>query len=79
MRYDSDEEFNKKLILEETLTVGELIAELQKYPSDMKVCTTWESTKHSLIHSNIYYSYWDCLFIDADENFYRDRYIQNGR
>ena len=58
----------------DSLTIEELIEILSKFPKDLKVCTTWESTKHALRPENIYLSRFGVLFIDADDNFYKKDY-----
>lgn len=70
MSESSDYEYQ----LNETITVGELIEELSKYPLDMKVMSTWESTKNVLRAEDIYYSFLDCVFIDADSGYYKRDY-----
>lgn len=65
-------------ILEEAMTVGELIDILHNYPRDKKVCTTWESTIHPLTRSNIYKGYLGALFLDADSNSYKNQYEEMG-
>lgn len=70
MSESSDYEYE----LNQTITVGELIEELSKYPLDMKVMSTWESTKNSLRKEDIYYSFLDCVFIDADSGYYKRDY-----
>lgn len=55
----------------ETLTVNELVKALERFPGDMKVFTTWESTVHSLLEHNVYEALTGSLYLDADENFYK--------
>lgn len=69
----------EKWLLDETLNVGSLIELLKKYPKDMKVMTTWESTVHSLKKENIYESITGSLYLDADENFYKEQFSKNPK
>lgn len=62
----------EKRLGKRTLTVQELIKILEKYPKEMKIFTTWESTLHSLEKENIYKSSTGSLYLDADQNFYKD-------
>lgn len=57
-----------------SLTVSQLIGILQRYPKEMKVIVTWESTVHGLEEINIYEAYTGSLYIDADANFYKEEY-----
>jgi ribosomal protein L21E len=63
--------------LKYTLTVGELIYILNKYPQDMKVMITWESTVHDLKPSNIYEAHTGTLYLDADGDFYKKDYAKD--
>jgi hypothetical protein len=63
--------------LDETLNVENLIEILQKYPKNMKVMTTWESTVNSLKKENIYQSITGSLYLDADGNFYKKDFSKN--
>lgn len=60
------------------MTNAELIAELQKYPSDAQVIVTWEGTTHGIDTDSIYMCADGVLAIDADDNFYRDEFVRNG-
>jgi hypothetical protein len=68
--YIHDREFH----LNDTLTVKQLIEILKKYPCDMKVMTTWESTVHELKEENIYETCTGKLYLDAYENFYKKEF-----
>lgn len=57
---------------EDCLSVNDLINILKKFPPQMKVMITWESTIHSLEEENIYVSWRDTLLIDGDCNTYKD-------
>lgn len=57
-----------------TLTVSELIGILERYPKDMKVMLTWESTVECLTEENIYEAYTGTLYLDADCNFYKKEF-----
>lgn len=69
----------EKWLYEETLTVEGLIEILQKYPKNMKIMTTWESTVHILKKENIYESITGSLYLDADENFYKEGFSKNSK
>lgn len=71
MTYDK-ESLNQ--ILENCLSVKEFINILQKYPPEMKIITTWESTVHALEEQNIYESKEGHLYLDADYNFYKNQF-----
>lgn len=76
---DIDEDRTEELekwTFAETITVQELIDAISKFPPKTKVCTTWESTIHTLLTENIYMSKWGVLFIDADDNFYKNEFRQ---
>lgn len=77
MTYQETDEDERRRQLEEkekSISVGGLIEVLSKYPPEMKVMFTWESTIRRMAEENMYMSFLDCLFLDADENFYKDRY-----
>ena len=65
------------LYLQDTLSVGELLKLLSKYPKKMKVIITWESTLHKIEKENIYESDMGYLFLDADNNFYKKDYAKD--
>ena len=65
-----------KWILPDTLSVGQLIEILKRYPPNMPVITTWESTIHGLQEDNIYESKEGNLYIDADYNSYKDEFAK---
>lgn len=67
----------EKWLYEESLTIQEMLDILQKYPKNMKIMTTWESTIHSLKKQNIYESITGTLYLDADENFYKEGFSKN--
>ena len=69
----------EKWLYEETLTVQGLIEILQKYPKDMKIMTTWESTVNSLKKENIYEAITGSLYLDADGNFYKEQFSKNHK
>jgi hypothetical protein len=58
----------------DTMTVGELIRILQKFPEDIQIACTWESTIRSIDAENIYESKFGCILIDSDFNYYKDSY-----
>jgi hypothetical protein len=62
----------EKFLVDETLTVAELIDILKKYPEKTKVIATWESTIKPLKMENIYVSHTNTLYLDADYNFYKN-------
>lgn len=66
----------ESLLLKDTLTVQELIDILQQYPKDMKVLSTWESTVNSLTKDNIYESLTGSLYLDADNNSYKENFCK---
>jgi len=57
-----------------TLTVKELIEILKKYPDDMKVLITWESTVNELKKDFIYEAYTGSLYLDGDYGFYKEEF-----
>lgn len=61
----------------ETMSVKDFIDLLKKYPPEMKVMSTWESTVHSVKKENIYISHTNRLFIDSDENFYKKEFAKD--
>lgn len=69
----------ERYLLKDTLTVQGLIEVLKKYPKDMKIMTTWQFTVHSLEKENIYESVTGRLYLDAGENFYKDRFSKNEK
>ena len=54
------------------MIVSELIKELSKYPKDAKVKATWEGTFEEV--SVYLYKDGKTVMIDADADFYRDRF-----
>ena len=66
-------------IKKDSITVGELIEILKSYPKKMKVMTTWESTLHSLQKKNVYVSVTGSLYLDADENFYKEEFAKDPK
>ncbi len=67
-----------KWAIQNTISVGRLIDILQKYPKEMLVITTWESTLHTLEEENLYESKEGHLYIDADDNFYKKEYAKEA-
>jgi len=57
---------------EKTLNVGSLISILKKYPPEMKVLITWESTVNELYPEFIYEAYTGALYLDGDYGFYKE-------
>jgi len=55
-----------------TFTVKELIIYLTMFHPDVKVYCTWEGIIREIIENNIYISKTGSLYIDADDNFYKD-------
>ncbi len=70
-------EEKEKYLLEDTLTVGGLIDVLSKYPVEMKIMITWESTVNRFEKKNIYLAVTGTLYFDADGNFYKDAFSKN--
>lgn len=59
-------------ILSRSFNIQELTDFLSKYPKDMKIIITWESTYHEIEKKNIYLSKdKEFLYFDADDNFYK--------
>lgn len=57
-------------------TVGDLIIALERYACTTPVCVTWEGIFKGLTTDNIYHSPdQDMVFIDADGNSYKERYV----
>lgn len=65
---------NYELTVDDTMTVGELISVLKKFPEDTRIACTWESTIRSIDEENIYESRFGCILIDSDYNYYKDSY-----
>lgn len=65
--------------LEDTLTVKELIDVLKKYPQNMKVMITWESTVNELRKKFVYESITGTLYLDGDYNFYKEDFAKNPK
>jgi hypothetical protein len=61
------------------MTNAELIAELQKYPSDIQVVFTWEGIIRRTRPHYIYMSKDGRLVLDADENTYKERFVSGER
>ncbi len=59
------------------MTVKELIDVLKKYPMDMKVLFTWESTYVPVLKSYIYKSKQGHLYLDADYGSYKSIYAED--
>lgn len=57
-----------------TITVRELIIYLNMFHPDVKVYSTWEGTIKEIIENNIYLSKTGSLYIDADDNFYKEEF-----
>lgn len=55
-------------------TIERFIEELKKYPQTAMVNITWEGTTSPICEENMYMSKRGWLMLDADENFYKDRY-----
>lgn len=72
-----EEHHSLKWIIPDTLNVKQLIEILSRYPQDMKVITTWESTIHSILQENIYESKEGHLYLDADDNSCKDDYSKD--
>lgn len=69
----------EKYLLDDILCVKELIEFLKKYPKNMKILTTWESTLNILKKENIYESFTGTLYLDADYNFYKKEFAKNSK
>lgn len=63
----------------DTLKVGELIEILGKYPKEMRVLITWESTLNEFTRKNIYESVTGTLYLDGDYNFYKQQFAKNPK
>ena len=59
------------------MKVMELIEALNKYPQNLEVLITWESTFSDLDNEKIYQAKDGTVILDADENFYKER-IMSG-
>ncbi len=68
---------DKEIWLKDTLTVGQMINLLNKYPKNMKVLCTWESTLNAIKKENIYISVTDKIYIDADGCFYKKEFAKD--
>lgn len=68
----------EKYLLEDTLTVSDLVNILFRYPPNTKVMITWESTVNGFKKENIYLSHTGTLYFDADGNFYKKEYAKNA-
>lgn len=66
----------EKWIIEKTLSVKNLIELLKQYPPEMKVFSTWESTLHEITKENVYVSVTGNLYIDSDDNFYKEHFAK---
>ena len=69
----------KEFWFKDTLKVEQLINILKKYPKDMKVMITWESTVNEIKAHNIYESHTGSLYLDADGNSYKNDYAKNPK
>ena len=59
------------------MKISELIQALEQRldkHGDVEVEITWESITRTIDNSSIYMSKFDCLFIDADDNFYKNEF-----
>lgn len=54
-----------------TISVKELIEKLSKYPENLKVFVTWESTVNALENEFIYEATTGSIYIDGDYGFYK--------
>lgn len=68
---------NEKGRIDSTLTVGELINILEKYPRNKKILITWESTLNELKKEFIYEAKTGTLYLDADYGFYKKDYAKD--
>lgn len=76
MYYDKK---RQKQILNESLTIQELIDILSKYPKDMKIVTTWESTVNPILRRDIYLSKnGKFVYLDADYCSYKQEFAQDA-
>lgn len=64
--------------IENTLTVGELIAILQRFDADKKVLITWESTLNELKEEFIYEACTGTLYLDGEGGFYKKYFQRNS-
>jgi hypothetical protein len=62
------------LMLDDSLTVEQLIECLKKYPKNMRCFFTWESVFRSIEEENIYVGKENILLLDADFNEYKDEF-----
>ncbi len=60
-----------------SMDVSSLINLLKKYPSNMKVFVTWESTINELKPEFIYEAETGSLYIDGEYAFYKDDFAKN--
>lgn len=57
------------------MTVGELIAELEKFDKDAKVLATWEGIT---VWIDVYLSKDNIVLIDSDNNYYKKQWQEEG-
>lgn len=66
--------YAREKFIKNTLTVGELIDILNKYPKEMKVMITWESTVNELREEFIYEAKSGTLYLDGESGFYKEEF-----
>jgi hypothetical protein len=66
-----------KKISSESMTAGQIIELLRKYPKDMMVFTTFGSCVRSIKSSHFYENRDGKLFIDADLNRYKESFAKD--
>lgn len=71
---DIQDLMEKESWIGETLTVGELINIPSKYPKEMKVMITWESTINELKEEWVYEAVTGSLYLDGDTGFYKNQF-----
>jgi hypothetical protein len=71
---DNEPCVGRERFIVDTLTVGRLIDILSKYPKQMKVMITWESTVNELKEEWIYEAKTGSLYLDGDAGFYKDEF-----
>ena len=69
---------HEKLTINESFTIKELMEVLAKYPQDMKIITTWESTIKSIKKRDIYLSKdGKFVYLDADYCSYKEAFAKD--
>ena len=63
----------------ESMSVGQLMDLLSKYPNEMKVLFTWEGIIKPIYKNNIYEDIHASLLLDADSNFYKEGFAKDSK